>query len=84
MYCLRGFLLGCLLGQRLLPGLDVGDHLVERIDENADLVRGRVLDAHGEVALGHGPGGLGQLFDGHGDSLGDMEADHVAAKTMRR
>ena len=70
---------GLELGRLLVHGpaavLDVGDHLVEGVDEEADLVGGRVLDLDREVALRDVLGRLGELLDGDGDALGDVEAD---------
>ena len=72
---LAGLELGRLQVGGPASGLDVGDHLVEGVDEEADLVGGRVLDRDRQVALGDLLGRLGQLLDGHGDAPGEVEAD---------
>ena len=63
-----------LLGDVELAVLEVGDHLVEGVDERSQLVRRRVLHADVQVAPRHVPGGLGEFLDGDGDPLGEMES----------
>ena len=60
--------------------LQVEGHAVEFVDQGVELVLGRVVDAHVQVALGDLGGGRDQLFDRHGDALGQVKAQPGGGK----
>ena len=63
------------LVQACLAGLQVRGHAVEGVDQGADLVRALQVDEEIVVPARDALGALGQLHEGHGDGLGQMEAE---------